>query len=141
MMPECRLNEYCALIDTEKYRKETVPTGNIGCYGGNWGGVDTATIWSHDMYKMGYTFKNINLEKYARHAPFDHTGSGTKANTSSDVYYIAERKAKHYLESHFGPIQLSVQGYSAFLRDRIKRETWLAAIHTYGFAKKMVGRE
>lgn len=45
-LPECRLNEYCALIDVEKYRENTLPNGTIGCYGGGWNGTDTATVWS-----------------------------------------------------------------------------------------------
>ncbi len=140
LLPECRLNEYCALIDVEKYRRETVPNGDIGCYGGNWGGVDTATVCSHDMYKKGYVFQHLCLEDYARHAPFDGTGSGTQANTSRDIYEHSERNAKAYIEQHFGEIRETAYVGRANLCDSVKRELWLGIIHSYGFAKWVLGR-
>jgi len=139
MLPECRLNEYCALIDIEKYRKETIPNGEIGCFGGVWEGVDVATIWSHDMYKRGYTFKHLTLEDYAKHAPFDNTGSGTKANDVSDVYFTAEKRAEEYLNQHYGQVRFTGYVTRANLIDSIKRNTWLGIIHTYGFAKRVLG--
>lgn len=139
MLPECRLNEYCALIDIEKYRKETIPYGDIGCFGGVWEGVDVATIWSHDMYKRGYTFKHLTLEDYAKHAPFDTTGSGTKANDVSDVYFTAEKRAEEYLNQHYGQVRFTGYVTRANLIDSIKRNTWLGIIHTYGFAKRVLG--
>lgn len=139
MLPECRLNEYCALIDIEKYRKETIPNGDIGCFGGVWEGVDVATIWSHDMYKRGYTFKHLTLEDYAKHAPFDTTGSGTKANDVSDVYFTAEKRAEEYLNQHYGQVRFTGYVTRANLIDSIKRNTWLGIIHTYGFAKRVLG--
>lgn len=139
MLPECRLNEYCALIDIEKYRKETIPNGEIGCFGGVWEGVDVATIWSHDMYKRGYTFKHLTLEDYAKHAPFDTTGSGTKANDVSDVYFTAEKRAEEYLNQHYGQVRFTGYVTRANLIDSIKRNTWLGIIHTYGFAKRVLG--
>lgn len=141
MLPECRLNEYCALIDVEKYRKETIPQGNIGCYGGVWEGVDLATIWSHDMYKLGYKFKHVALENYAKHAPFDTTGSGTKANDFSNVYWAAEKGAEAYLLHNFGPVKFSSYVKRANFIDAIKRNSWLGIIHTYGYVKKLLGIE
>jgi hypothetical protein len=140
MLPECRLNEYCALIDVDKYRLETVPNGNIGCYGGNWGGVDTATVWSHDMYRKGYVFKHLCLEDYTRHAPFDGTGSGTQANTSRDIYENAERNAKAYIEQNFGQIRQTPYVGLANIFDAMKRNAWLGVIHTYGFVKRIFGK-
>lgn len=140
ILPECRLNEYCAMIDVEKYRKETVPNGTIGCYGGGWGGVDTATIWSHDMYSRGYKFAHLTLEDYTRHAPFDDTGSGTKANTSSEIYWYAEKKAEEYIVENFGAINFSSYVSRANWMDKVKRKAWLGIIHTFGFAKKMIGK-
>ncbi|MEI7584737.1 hypothetical protein [Runella sp.] len=140
ILPECRLNEYCAMIDVEKYQKETLPKGDIGCYGGGWNGVDTATVWSHDMYKRGYTFRHLTLEDYTRHAAFDTTGSGTKANSSSDIYWNAEKNAEKYIVDNFGPLNFSSYVNLATSYDAIKRKSWLGLIHTYGFAKKLVGK-
>ena len=138
MLPECRLNEFCALFDVEKYRAETVPNGKIGCFGGGWGGIDTGTIWSHDMYKAGYTFRPILLEDYTTHAPFDGTGSGTKAYTSAEIYWNAEEKARQYIEENFGKIRFSNYVFRANFYDSIKRKTRLALIHSYGFVKKII---
>lgn len=140
ILPECRLNEYCAMIDLDKYRKETLPNGDIGCYGGGWNGVDTATVWSHDMFKRGYTFRHLTLEDYTRHAAFDTTGSGTKANSSSETYWNAERNAEKYINEKFGQIQFSLAVTTSYYYDLFKRKSWLALIHTYGFAKKLIGK-
>lgn len=140
MLPECRLNEYCAMIDVEKYRKETLPYGDIGCYGGGWKGVDTATVWSHDMYQRGYTFRHLTLEDYTRHAAFDITGSGTKANSSSETYWNAERNAEKYIIEKFGPFRFSYRFDLNVAFDNLKRNSWLGLIHTVGFLKKLVGK-
>jgi hypothetical protein len=140
IMPECRLNEYCAMIDVEKYRKETLPQGDIGCYGGGWNGVDTATVWSHDMYQRGYTFRHLTLEDYTRHAPFDATGSGTQSNSRSDTYFNAERNAEKYINENFAPIAFSSYVTRANLYDTIKRKIWLGIIHTHGAFKKIIGK-
>ncbi|MCF0051622.1 hypothetical protein LXM25_16255 [Dyadobacter sp. LJ53] len=138
IMPECRLNEYCAMINVESYRRETIPDGDIGCYGGNWGGVDNATVWSHDVYQKGYRFKHLRLEDYTRHAPFDSTSSGTQANDNRDLYLRSEANAREYIENNYGPIKFS--GYVQFANsvDSIKRNAWLTIIHTYGYLKGLV---
>ncbi|WP_428660023.1 hypothetical protein [Runella sp.] len=140
ILPECRLNEYCAMIDVEKYRKETLPNGDIGCYGGGWKGVDTATVWSHDMYKRGYTFRHLTLEDYTRHAAFDTTGSGTKANSSSATYWNAEQNAEKYIVENFGPIKFTSYVSLANSYDTFKRKAWLGIIHTFGLVKKVIGK-
>ncbi len=139
-LPECRLNEFCTLIDVEKYRKETIPNGNTGCYGANWGGIDTATVWSHDMYKKGYTFQHITLEEYTTHASFDHTGSGTMAYSRGDLYWYAEQKAADYIKQTFGPFRFSAAMYANYAFDRLKHLSWLGLIHSYGLLKKLAGK-
>lgn len=139
LLPECRLNEYCALIDVSKYRKETLPTGDLGCYGGSWGGVDLGTVWSHEIYKRGYKFINIKLEDYAQHSPFDESKSGTKAKSHAETYWISERNAEKYINENFGPIQFSNYVKRAHNYDTFKRKAWLSIIHTYGFIKTLVG--
>ncbi len=139
-LPECRLNEFCALIDVDKYRKETIPNGDIGCFGANWGGIDTGTVWSHDMYNRGYTFRHITLEDYATHSPFDGTGSGTTAYSKADLYWSSEQKASEYLAQNFGPFRFSATVYLRYAWDTAKRYGWLGLIHTYGLLKKLVGK-
>lgn len=140
LLPECRLNEYCALIDVEKYRENTLPNGPIGCYGGVWNGTDLATVWSHDMYKLGYRFRHITLEDYVKHAAFDQTGSGTSSNTNADNYFRAEKNAEEFIIKNYYPLNFSAYVPLASLWDKIKREAWLFTIHTYGNLKRLVGK-
>lgn len=140
LLPECRLNEYCAMFNVESYRKETVPYGDIACYGGNWGGTDNATIWSHDVYEKGYRFKHIHLEQYTKHAPFDSTSSGTQANDNRNLYARSEENAQEYIEKNYGPIKFSSYVSRANFIDTTKRKTWLSIIHTYGFFKRILGK-
>jgi hypothetical protein len=139
-LPECRLNEYCALIDVEKYRENTLPRGTIGCYGGGWSGTDTATVWSHDMYQRGYTFQHLTLENYVRHAVFDETGSGTAANSRADNYFKSERNAEKYIVENYYPLNFSSYVARASAWDSLKRTGWLTLIHTYGALKKLAGK-
>jgi hypothetical protein len=133
-MPECRLNEYVALIDMEAYRPNTLPVGDLGCYGGGWSGCDQATIWSHDMVQRGYVFQNIVLEDYAKHAPFDETGSGTIANTRQEIYFGSEHKAKAYIEKHYYATELSSVGQIKVALYRMKR----VAAKIYAVIRKYV---
>ena len=139
-LPECRLNEYSALINVATYRQTTLPKGEIGCYGGGWHGADLGTVWFHDMFNRGYKFRHFVLEDYATHAPFDDTGSGSIAYSRSDRYWNAERTAIDYINANY-PVKADFGFYVWYNTnlDMIRRKGWLAAIHTYGFAKKMLG--
>ncbi len=139
-LPECRLNEYCALIDVEEYRKNTLPHGTIGCYGGVWKGTDLATVWSHDMYQRGYRFHHLTLETYARHAPFDETGSGTAANSNADNYFRAEKNAEKFIIENYYPLKFSRYVPMASTLDIVKRKGWSYAIETYSFLRKLAGK-
>ncbi|MFB9295641.1 hypothetical protein [Persicitalea jodogahamensis] len=139
-LPECRLNEYCALIDVEKYRKNTLPDGTIGCYGGGWNGTDTATVWSHDMYQRGYTFQHLTLENYVQHAAFDETGSGTSSNSNSENYFLAEKNAEKFIKENYYPLNFSPYVRMATFWDSVKRDGWLTIIHAYGALKRVAGK-
>ena len=83
----------------------------------------------------------MNLEDYTRHAAFDTTGSGTKANSSSETYWNAERNAEKFLIENYGPIRFSSYVPLANAYDTFKRKTWLGLIHTVGMAKKLAGKQ
>jgi hypothetical protein len=100
-MPECRLNEHFCLINTEIYRKATLPQGIAPYFGGVWDGGDTATAWFYSMINQGYQFKHISFEEGAIHGPFSSTGSGAAADTNVNVYIGIETKAKEYMEKYF----------------------------------------
>lgn len=141
-LPECRLNEYTALINIGIYRQSTLPVGDVGCYGGGWKGADLGTTWFYEMFNRGYKFKHFVLEDYVKHAPFDDSGSGSIAYSKSDRYWKAERLAVDYINENypkkadFGfPVWLNTQV------DMIKRQGWLLLIHTYGLAQKVVSKK
>jgi hypothetical protein len=140
-LPECRLNEYATLINVPLYRQHTLPVGDIGCYGGGWLGADLGTVFFHRMFNRGFRFKHFVLEEYARHAPFDDTGSGSAAYSKADRYWNAERVATEYInatylkKAEFGPgVALKTQ------LDAIRRGSWFILITAAGIVKKTIGR-
>lgn len=140
-LPECRLNEYTALINVALYRQQTLPIGDIGCYGGGWMGADLGTVWFHDMINRGFTFKHIALETYAKHSPFDDSGAGSVAYLKADRYWKSEQKAIEYINANYP--QKAIFSPSVWVNttlDTVRRQSWLATIHTVGLAKKMLGK-
>lgn len=103
-LPECRLNEYAALIDTEIYRKTTLPLGDNVTYAGAWDGNDWGTVWFYQMVNQGFDFKHIVLEDYAKHAPFNSVGNGISAYSNKSLYWETERLAKEHLDTVYGGI-------------------------------------
>jgi hypothetical protein len=140
-LPECRLNEYCAMLDVSIYRAETLPVGNIGCYGGGWQGADLGTTWFYQMFHQGYQFKHFVLEKYVKHAPFDDSGSGSVAYSRQERYWAAEAQARQYLAKLDGTEPTISPEVALQMRfDKSKRGAWWLLIHTVGWLRKQVGR-
>jgi hypothetical protein len=139
-LPECRLNEYCALVNVDSYRKLTVPIGDIGCFGGNWGGSDTAAMWFHQMYNAGCRFVHFDVHALATHAAFDGSGSGSEANDNRSRYYQSEENARLYIDAHyerkavFGPsVRFKTTWYG------LKRKIRRLFARTVGAIKETVG--
>ena len=79
-LPECRVNEWCMLVDLHKARPATQPSGTatpIGALfasgakiGDNWDedvNLDTGVQWFRDMNHAGHIFRHYPVEKYVRH--------------------------------------------------------------------------
>ena len=94
-LPECRLNEFACLIDVEKYRKEIIPNNDVVPIGGTYI-MDTGDLWFRQMFSKGYTFKNIDIDKYCKHSPFNQTG-GHPADDNKSIYNTIEQKAFSFL--------------------------------------------
>jgi hypothetical protein len=101
-MPECRLNEYASLINTQIYRETSLPLGKNVTYAGAWGGCDWGTVWFYEMVNQGFKFKHVTLEEFATHAPFNPVGNGISAYSRKDLYFQSEEKAKNHLKETFG---------------------------------------
>lgn len=141
-LPECRLNEYCALINIDTYRKNTLPVGPMRCYGSGWDGADVATPWFYEMFNQGYTFQHMVLEDYLTHAPFEESGSGTITYNNAERYWRSEKRAKEYIDATY-PKKADFGFYVWFNinLDAARRKAWLLTIHSVGVAKRLVGRE
>ncbi|WP_319779472.1 hypothetical protein [Maridesulfovibrio sp.] len=108
-LPECRLNEWCALIDMEKVRNDTMPLGRAVPFGArvpsgamigeNWDRpvcLDVAVQWFRDMLHMGHTFKHYDVNK-----DIIHDRRGSVKLDSAEAYVIAEQKALLRLKDRF----------------------------------------
>lgn len=102
-LPECRLNEYAALLHVPTYRANSLPGGPVPCFGGVWDGADLGTSWFYGMVNRGYRFHHVFLEEYARHSPFNAAGQGIGANSQATQYHASEAEAARYLAAHFPP--------------------------------------
>ncbi|MFT4032778.1 MAG: hypothetical protein QM669_10190, partial [Siphonobacter sp.] len=107
-LPECRLNEYACLIETDTYRNNTLPTGDSRCFGGVWNGADLGTSWFYDMVNKGYHFQHFVLEDYAIHSSFNPIGQGSMDYTREESYRICENRAKEYLVQHYSLPEFSL---------------------------------
>jgi len=102
-LPECRLNEYACMINIETYRKNTLPMGTNGCFGGNWEfTADLGTGWFHQMVNQGHKFQHLVLEDYAKHSSFNPIGQGIMAYSNRDNYLLSEKNALKYLKENYG---------------------------------------
>jgi hypothetical protein len=95
-MPECRLNEWVAILKADKYREITIPKGNISLFGKK--GFDIATEFYRKAVLAGYRFKNVDLMPFAKHGYFSN-GCGNAALFDSKMFVDEESKAKRYLEN------------------------------------------
>jgi hypothetical protein len=99
-LPECRLNEYVALINLEKARPDTVPFGSAPPFG-SYNIVDLGIEWFHALNNMGHTFTHFNYDPYAIHSWISLKNAGHDALFNEDLYHHEERVAKDYLEKEF----------------------------------------
>ena len=78
-LPECRLNEWCALINLETARPATMPHGTARPFGAHVDSgarigsdnhpviLDTGVQWFRDMNHLGHRFKHVPLDSFLRH--------------------------------------------------------------------------
>jgi len=70
-LPECRVNEWCALIDMKKARPLTVPHGRVTPFGAIIGVgpqiLDVGCQWFREMNIRGHVCKNFDIYQYMHH--------------------------------------------------------------------------
>jgi hypothetical protein len=100
-LPECRLNEYVALINLAVARPATMPEGSVLPFG-TYGGLDTAILWFREMNQAGYMFRHLDFNTWATHAWANGINSGHRALFDKDIYAAEEAIAKQKLADEFG---------------------------------------
>ncbi len=98
-LPECRLNEWAALIDltqVKPYVKKLI-FGQMD--------LDIATKWFSFLNNQGLTFKNIPIDPYATHVWTGIEGeenSGLSTQNNADLYERAEMQSYQKLLDEYG---------------------------------------
>ncbi len=98
-LPECRLNEWTALINLQVAREITMPKGTAVPFGA-FLGLDIGTQWFSDVLRMGQTVKHFDTSILADHAWAGTVRSGHAALLNKDEYAYSEQIALAYLEKH-----------------------------------------
>lgn len=97
-LPECRLNEWCCMLDMEIYKKETIPYGNILPFGGYFK-MDLADEWFRQMFLKGYKFKNLDINQWCTHGYFSEINRGNPSMLDNNIYHRDEKSAKVFFEN------------------------------------------
>jgi hypothetical protein len=102
-LPECRLNEWSALIDREQTAPYQFPYFKDILFGQM--DLDTAVRWFHQMNSHGLQFKNVPLGTNATHVWTGQEGeanSGMSTMSNKDLYFRAEKMSYQKLISEYG---------------------------------------
>jgi hypothetical protein len=102
-LPECRLNEWTALINMKIARNATMPLGKAIPFGAFYE-LDIATKWFSDVLNMGHKVSNFDISSFAQHAWAGNLRSGHAALFDIDEYTHSENTAKAYLESEYSKV-------------------------------------
>ncbi|WP_420154524.1 hypothetical protein [Siphonobacter sp.] len=100
-IPECRLNEYTAMLNLDLARPLTTPQGPATAFG-NIDGLDTATGWFWSISNAGYRVKHVDFDPYATHDWTGGMNSGHAALFDHQLYEKGELIAKEYLIQQYG---------------------------------------
>lgn len=94
-LPECRVNEWCCMINLKKAREVTIPVGKGRPFGAYIKGHDLGSAWFRDMHHRGFTAKHMDLSKYIIHIP------GHRALFDPRLYKANEMKAMQIIKKSF----------------------------------------
>ena len=90
-LPECRINEWCCIINMQLAKKTTIPVGNARPIGLSASRADTGVAWFRDVHHMGYHAKHVSINNYYEHR------SGYTNLWYPEKYEEAEQRAKSIL--------------------------------------------
>lgn len=102
-LPECRVNEWCALIDMRKARDITEPRGRVTPFGAivSVGKqiLDVGCQWFREVHLRGYTCGHFDIYRYMHH---DVPPTGQPTLIDKDRYLQKELAALARLQNEFG---------------------------------------
>ena len=102
-LPECRVNEWCALIDMKKARPLTVPHGRVTPFGAIIGVgkqiLDVGCQWFREMNIRNHRCRNFDIYQYMHH---DVPPTGQPTLINRDKYKDKELEALDKLKKEFG---------------------------------------
>jgi hypothetical protein len=99
-LPECRLNEFAALLHLDSVRSLTMPLGAFYPFG-MYGGFDTGVHWFHQMNRAGHRFRHVDLAPDAVHGWASEARSGHGSLFDTNRYQAEERAARARLNDEF----------------------------------------
>jgi hypothetical protein len=98
-LPECRVNEWAALVNLTMAKPETVPFGTAMPFGAVF--LDVGTHWFRDMALKGFTFANASIRGLAQHG-WASSGAGHDALYNFSKYEAGEAAAFQLLVDEYG---------------------------------------
>ena len=87
--PECRLNEFAAIISREDALQSDV-------YFGEYTVMDLGVAWFRDMVNRGYRFTHFDIYQYGIHGYFANDTCGYTTQKDAKRYFDAEINAEHW---------------------------------------------
>jgi hypothetical protein len=113
-LPECRVNEWCCMVNMKLARPATLPRGrarpfgafvSAGCHN-----MDTSVAWFRDVHMQGYRAKHFPLNGYLRHT------AGTDSMFDKYKYESKEKQAAEIIRFDYPDFVRTVQanGFNVF---------------------------
>lgn len=97
-LPECRLNEWTALVNMKMARGITMPLGSVIPFGSFYE-LDVNTKWFSEVHNMGHVVANFNIAGFAQHAWASSGNNGHSALFNEHEYTFSEGMAEDYLRN------------------------------------------
>lgn len=115
-LPECRLNEWAALVDREQVAPYSWPLEKEVMFGQM--DLDIAVRWFHFLNNKGLRFKNVPLDGYATHVWTGKEGeanSGVDTLSNKELYFRAEDQSFDMLVKKYGFTEQELRRYKMTL--------------------------
>ncbi len=115
-LPECRINEWCMLINNHKARPHTMPYGVARPLGGQFASgakigedwehvvnLDTGVQWFRDLHQLGHTFKHYPIDTFIVH---DRKGNAALENPEKYIHneIVAKLKVQKMFPDYFATV-------------------------------------